>query len=45
MEYEAEERPSADETRAWLEVRTFNVFDGTCGGKILPSWVVAVAYL
>lgn len=22
MEYEAEERPSADETRAWLEVRT-----------------------
>lgn len=23
MEYEAEERPSADETRAWLEVRIF----------------------
>lgn len=26
MEYEAEERPSADETRAWLEVRIASLF-------------------
>lgn len=25
MEYEVEERPSADETRAWLEVNIVNV--------------------
>lgn len=30
MEYEAEERPSADETRAWLEVRGVAHFDASC---------------
>lgn len=29
MEYEADERPSADETRAWLEVRAYLVDDST----------------
>lgn len=38
MEYEAEERPSADETRAWLEVRTFNVLGGHALGIISRHW-------